>query len=143
MATLERRRAADAEHALARNRFAALLGAIPDAVIGAAHDGRIAYWNDAASALFGQTAHLALGQPLAALIPGLGEPTDDSTVREIEIVRADGQTRPADLRMSPIADLDQQLVVYVLRDASERRRQHPAPCDGAKRQQRQRHASAE
>ncbi|MCX5742177.1 MAG: GAF domain-containing protein [Proteobacteria bacterium] len=72
VATLDRQRAADAVQGLTRTRFAALLGAIPDAVLGAADDGRIAYWNDAAAALFGQTAHLALGQPLAALIPGLG-----------------------------------------------------------------------
>lgn len=52
------------------DELARLLRTLADAVVVADRDGRIVFWNDAATRVFGWTAASALGRSLDLIIPG-------------------------------------------------------------------------
>lgn len=60
---------AEEDLSASEERFRAVVGATPDAVILADHNGTILLWNQAAARLFGYSEGEVLGQPLTLLMP--------------------------------------------------------------------------
>ncbi|MGY1638771.1 SpoIIE family protein phosphatase [Geodermatophilus sp. SYSU D00742] len=115
-----------------------LLTALPDTVVVAGGDGRIAYVNPAVEVLLGHRSEALLGQSLTVLMPerlrsghgagfaryrATGEGKLVGATTRVHALHADGHEVAIDLtlsRMVPVAghDPDGALVVAVLRDAS-------------------------
>ncbi len=116
----------------------ALLEALPDTVVVADGDGRIAYVNPSVRTLLGHDPAGLMGRPLEVLVPerlrgshgagfsrfrrtGVGELVGSTT--QVPALHADGREVPIDLtlsRLDPVAgtEPDDAVVVAVLRDAS-------------------------
>ncbi len=73
MASVVRQRRAVAEHlreaAEMNSLLAAIVASSDDAIVGKSLDGRITSWNQGAEALYGYSAHEALGKPVTMLLP--------------------------------------------------------------------------
>jgi PAS domain S-box-containing protein len=108
----------------------AALRLLPDAVVVATADQRIALLSARAERLFGSQEAALLGQPLSLLFPALAF---DQLVRpdpaaplapsyETLARRADGSEFGAELRLGALAEGDQPLTVLVVADLGSRRR---------------------
>ena len=127
-------------------RFAAIVESSNDAIIGKTLDGRITSWNGAAQAMFGYSAHEAIGQSVQMLIPAdrqaeemnildrlaLGESVPPfDTVRR----RRDGDLLDVSITISPIKDDLGQVIgaSKIARDVSRQRRAEMALRDSEER----------
>ena len=114
----------------AESWFAALVGQLPDAVVGCALDGRVVTWNHGAERLSGYDASKMLGRRLVMLWPDGEEALRRSqtalTAREIvelpdEVwLRADGRPVGVSVSLAPVLGRDGRLaaVSVVARDTS-------------------------
>lgn len=102
----------------------------------------IALWNPAAETIFGWTAEEAVGMPLHHLVPrdlreahlhglaryrerGHGDLVGSSTGAELPALRKDGSSIQIELtlsRLDPLDDPDQDYVLALIRDVTDRRR---------------------
>jgi two-component system cell cycle sensor histidine kinase/response regulator CckA len=110
-----------------------LLDQVRDAVTVTDLDGRVLYWNEAASRLYGFSAEEMVGQPLVCRFPPPVQPEVERVLREIaagadwsgeyEDYRKDGSRVWVDLRISRIADAQGRPVglLGLARDISQRR----------------------
>lgn len=133
----ERRKA---EQALVEGeeKLRVMSSAMHDALIMIDHDARVMFWNHAAEDTFGYTAEEALGQDLHAMIipaelrerakHGLiafartGEGAVVNALREVDALRKDGSTFPAEVGVSAFRMNGAWYAVGTVRDISERKR---------------------
>ncbi len=117
--------------------FVELLGALPDAVVVATTDGRIATVNANLCELSGYTEDELADMPVEQLVPGRfraqhvalrsgyaaagGGMRSMSSRLDIVLLRADGVEVPVDIALCTIPYADDRLVVATIRDASTRR----------------------
>jgi PAS domain S-box-containing protein len=124
------------ERRAAETRFRALLESAPDAIVLVDADGRIALVNRRTEELFGYAAPEIVGQAVEVLVPerlrsghvahraGYAE---DPRTREmgagLELYgrRRDGTEFPVEISLSPMRVGEQDLVITIVRDVSERR----------------------
>ena len=116
--------------------LAAIVENSDDAIVSKDLEGRILYWNDAATRMYGYTAKEAMGQPIEIVIP------DDPKRRQEELdireriargeriehyetmrCRKDGTRFPVSLSISPVPDASGRIVAAAssARDISSRR----------------------
>jgi PAS domain S-box-containing protein len=128
---------ADADRRSLEDRFRALAGATPDAIITADSSGRITYVNHATEALFGRSAVELLGQLLTVLMPerlreahaqGLarylatGQPRVIGKTLEMPALRSDGTEIMIELSIATWAARGDKSFAAIIRDISERKR---------------------
>jgi PAS domain S-box-containing protein len=128
---------ADADRRSLEDRFRALAGATPDAIVTADHHGRITYVNHATEALFGRSAVALLGQPLTVLMPvrlreahaqGLARYLLTREARvlgktlEMPALRSDGVEIAIELSIATWAARGETSFAAIIRDISERKR---------------------
>ena len=120
--------------ALEQIRFqASLLNQVRNAVIATDKDGRIVYWNAAATVMYGWMFPEVIGKPVSAVIrPSEPSPTSEEIFRHVRdtghwvgernLVRKGGATLPADVTITLLRDRREQIVGYVgvSADATER-----------------------
>jgi len=115
-----------------------LVARMPDAVIHADADGRILFWNDGATRIFGYTAAEAVGQSLDIIIPeglrarhwdGFNHTMETGQSRygagdllAVPAMRKDGQRISVEFTVTPFRGPDGQMagIAAVLRDVSAR-----------------------
>lgn len=115
--------------------FLELANSVSDAVVGVSDDGVVHLYNAAAEHLFGRPAREVLGGSLALLLPHLPEQikkaTDfaipgaaraDTAADVVELVRADGTSFMAELRMFDSTSGSVRSRTIVLREKEDRRR---------------------
>jgi PAS domain S-box-containing protein len=117
-------------------RYAALLGAITDAIVSADERGLITDFNPAAEAMFGYLAEEAVGQPLAILMPerfreahraglkrflGTGESHIIGSTVQLAGLRRSGTEFPLELSLCTWEAGGETGFTAVARDATERR----------------------
>lgn len=127
----------DADRRSLEDRFRALAGATPDAIVTADHLGRITYVNHATEALFGRSAVALLGQPLTMLMPerlreaharGLARYLSTREARvlgrtlEMPALRSDGTEITIELSITTWAARSETSFAAIIRDISERKR---------------------
>ena len=142
---LENRRLVAAERD-AQARFIKIAATSPDAVICADDEGRILFWNDAATRIFGHPAQTIVGQQHTILVPpdarpgltkwmaGLGPLRAEARLKrtaelearlkgnaELVCQRADGSTFPAEVSYSSWEESKGVLLCGIIRDVSARR----------------------
>jgi PAS domain S-box-containing protein len=133
--TLNRALAAERE---IRERLAGIVDSAMDAVVTMDRDGQIVDFNPAAERIFGRRRGEAVGQELAELVvpPHLREAhragvkrllaTGESRLLgrrvEVEALRADGRTFPAELTITRTGSGEAPIFTGFIRDISERRR---------------------
>lgn len=122
---------------LSDRSLAELLRHLADAVVIAAPDGTVIFWNDAATRLFGFRAGDAVGQPLDLIIPeGLrqrhwtgyrevmasGHTRYGDKLLEVPALHADGHTLSIAFTVTLLlgADGEPRAIAAVLRDDTER-----------------------
>ena len=134
--TRTRQQEAEADLRQSEDKFRNLTASAQDAIAMMDHHGKISYWNEAATEIFGFSAAEALGKPIHTLIsPRLAEssqrraveerPTSDGPIREtIELItrRKDGRELPIELSLSEARIKDQWNSIWIIRDITERRR---------------------
>ena len=118
------------------DRFRALAGATPDAIITADHRGSITYANHASEALFGRSATELLGKPLTILMPeryrdahrdGLARYTATRQGRvlgktlEMPALRADGTELAIELSIATWDARGEPSFAAIIRDISQRK----------------------
>lgn len=123
------RRSADA-------RFRGLLDAAPDAMVGIDASGQIVFVNHQTERLFGYDTTDLIGQSIDVLIspdadrPGPGDGVDGAGVpttprrgaaSEVEALRRDGSTFPAEVSLSSFKSDEGLIVTAAIRDATSRR----------------------
>lgn len=130
------RRAYERELLVARRKaeaLAAIVTASHDAILTVNAEGHLETWNPAAEALFGRGSHAMADQPVANLIPLLGDPTewrrlaaqlvaDRAIVLETQGTGPDGQPIAISVSLAPHLGLTGELeaVSLIVRDISER-----------------------
>jgi diguanylate cyclase (GGDEF)-like protein/PAS domain S-box-containing protein len=111
------------------------------AIVGDVADGRIKFWNPAATQLFGYSESEAIGMPIARLVPessraalrtvlagdraiGHGRPVEGQAAIELPALRNDGEVITIELTLSPLAQAREghDYVVALIRDVSDRAR---------------------
>jgi PAS domain S-box-containing protein len=122
-------------------RFRAVTGSTSDAIVSADGGGRIIFWNAGAEEMFGRPASVALGMPIADLMPvryrnaqnagfarhlATGESRLMGSTIEVEGLRADGSEFPLELTLGSWSQNGQQCFTAVMRDVSERIRARQA-----------------
>jgi PAS domain S-box-containing protein len=127
---------ADADRRSLEDRFRALAGATPDAIVTADHVGRITYVNHATEALFGRSAVALLGQPLTVLMParlrdghtqGIARYLRTREARvigktlEMPALRSDGTEIAIELSIATWAARGEISFAAIIRDISERK----------------------
>jgi protein-histidine pros-kinase len=115
---------------------AALLEAMPDAVLVADRNGCLLQVNAQAIALFGYQRNELLGQPVEMLLPerhraqhvaqhagfaAAAQARAMGSGRELQARRKDGSEIPVEISLSPLQAGGESLVIAAVRDASERR----------------------
>ena len=135
IARAERERSVIAERNSAHNRFASLLRAVPDAIVGMGSDGMITYWNAGAAVLLGWSEDDVIGQDITLIMPerhqsahnaGLarhlrtGESRVVGKAVELPALHRDGHEIPVELMISRVDDGENIYFVGVLRDISLR-----------------------
>jgi|GEM_PF-2092934 len=139
-----------AEEALreSEEKFRNIASSALDAIIMLDHDGRISFWNEAASRIFGFTSEEALGMELSRLIvpqryhdalrkgyegfKATGEGLYVGEVYKGEGLKKDGTEIPIEVSISALKVKEQWTAVGILRDVTERA-QAEALQDGQKR----------
>jgi two-component system CheB/CheR fusion protein len=117
-----------------RARLAAIVDSSSDAIFSQRMDGVVTSWNHAAELLFGRPANVALGHPLAHVLPeahGLPlEPSETVVEAEFTFERDDRMTEISAIA-SPIHDATGRLigVATIARDITERRQQDLAQSE--------------
>jgi PAS domain S-box-containing protein len=120
--------------------FRSVVECAPDALVILDGDGRIALVNAQAEALFGWPRQALLGQPLTALVPawpagelggGLERATAEASGQVAAGVetygrRRDGTAVPIEIKRSPVETSAGVLVIYAIRDITERQRPEAA-----------------
>jgi two-component system cell cycle sensor histidine kinase/response regulator CckA len=124
------------ERRAAETRFRALLESAPDAIVLVDSDARIALINRRTEELFGYEAHELIGEEVEKLVPERLHSAhiahrrgyiDDPRTREmgagLELYgrRKDGSEFPVEISLSPMTAGQQELVITIVRDVSERR----------------------
>jgi len=92
-----------------------IIDRLPEGIVVVAGEGTVRFVNPAAVALFGRTARELIGETFGYAIPS-DEPA------EIEIVRRDGQTHVAELRVVEAVWDDEPASLVSLRDVTDRKR---------------------
>jgi diguanylate cyclase (GGDEF)-like protein/PAS domain S-box-containing protein len=123
----ERQRAAESG-----NELAAMIDAVPAAIVVTSREGDVLSWNDAATRMFGRSSAEMLGQRALVLAAAGGEyerarVLDDGTVvrdAESRLVGKDGRAVHIRYSISPVFDADgvASSALYVIEDVTERRR---------------------
>ncbi len=135
-ATCEARNLAEASLSESEDKFRSLTGSALDGIILMDHEGYIAYWNNAASTIFGYSPEEALQNPIHSLIDprreagGLtGEPlgtagSDSSCAQTVELIarNRDGYDVHVELSLSSTTIKGQWHAIWIVRDISERKR---------------------
>ena len=132
---LEKRRLTAAEED-ARARFLKIAATSPDAVICTDDCGRIIFWNDAATRIFGHPAETIIGEPQTRLLPDEAragfvkwmakarERSPDVRLEgkaEFDCLRADGTAFPAEVSYSSWQESNGFVLCGIVRDISARR----------------------
>lgn len=132
-------------------RFRAVVGATPDAVVLADHNGTILLWNQAAARLFGYTEGEVIGQPLTLLMPhryreahqagmrrvgATGETRVMGRTVELHGLRKDGTEFPLELSLGSGKNTDGIFFSGIIRDITRRKQ-----AEEAKRQAEARYQS--
>ncbi len=128
-------RAPDPAASVTNDHFAAIVESSTDAIIGKDTDAIITSWNPAAQRIYGYSEAEAVGQPISILIPEdrrgeerkildqilAGERLEEY---ETERVRKDGRQIRVSLTISPVRELDGQIVgaSVIARDVTDRHR---------------------
>jgi PAS domain S-box-containing protein len=130
-----------AEMALRRDRFRALLEAAPDAILGVGASGRVALMNLAAEQLFGYPRAEVLGRSVEVLVPDVTPSTHPALFdgrlaafptgamresREVTARHRDGRRIPVEISAGVIELEDETLVMTAIRDVTERRQAQEA-----------------
>ncbi|GIG27573.1 hypothetical protein Cma02nite_01730 [Cellulomonas marina] len=118
-------------------RTAALLRAVPDALVVCGRDGTVLQVNDQAEHLFGWAADELVGQPIEVLVPGARQPGHRRlrdqyvgtpharpmfTGAGIAALRKDGTEVPVEVNLAAAVLDGESVVVASVRDTSEQRR---------------------
>ncbi len=120
--------------------FKALVDSMGDAIVIADADGKITYWNAAATRIFGHDASDALGQDLLMIVPdrlrgrhnsGYAHSMETGTTRygttllKVPATHKDGRTLSIAFSVSMLFDANQKAVgvAAVIRDETERFRE--------------------
>ncbi len=118
------------------DKFRNLTESALDGIILMDNTGRITYWNEAATTIFGYSGDQALNQPIHTLIdprrtgeePGLvappAEDSDPDLRRTLELTarRRDGQSIPVEVSLSSARINNQWHAIWIVRDISERKK---------------------
>ena len=130
------RKAAEAALQDSRRRFRAVAQSANDAIVAADAEGRVMFWNDAATEMFGHSAEEMAGRELLELIPeryrdshlaGLRRLRDGAAPRllgrsvELYGLHADGSEFPLELSLGNWRQGDARFYTGVIRDLTERR----------------------
>lgn len=126
------------ELAESEERFRLLSSSASDAIVSIDETGRVAYWNPAATRVFGYEAEEAIGQDLRALLvpachesavrAGLarfaqtGEGAVFGKMVELNALRKGGEMFPVELSISAINHKGRWQAIGIVRDVSERKR---------------------
>lgn len=145
--TFNARKKAEAALRESEDKFRSLTGSALDSIILMDHEGKVAYWNEAAGRMFGYSIEEAIGKPVHSLIETrrdeeeLGnnitsndnlDPAIGQTV--IMYVRhKDGHELPVELSLSSTSINNEWHAIWIVRDISERRRAE----ERSRRQQQQ------
>lgn len=121
---------------VSQNRFRNIAATSPDAIVCADHQGRIRFWNETATRLFGFSDAEAVGSPIDIIVPeamrgghdgGLqrvangGEPRLVGKTIELEAQHKDGHTFPIELSLSMWTEDGAASFGAIMRDITERR----------------------
>jgi PAS domain S-box-containing protein len=124
------------ERRAAETRFRALLESAPDAIVLVDSRGRIALINRRTEELFGYEANELVGEEVEKLVPErlrsahvghrtgyIGDPRTREMGAGLELYgrRKDGSEFPVEIGLSPMTAGQQELVITIVRDVSERR----------------------
>ncbi|HZS00744.1 MAG TPA: PAS domain S-box protein [Chloroflexota bacterium] len=116
--------------------FRAFVDAAPDGIVAVDRAGRIVLVNSRAEQLFGYAREELLGQPVEVLVPaGLRAQHERDRERytaaprtrpmgaglALTARRKDGSELPVEISLSPLGEGEDQLVMSIIRDVSERR----------------------
>lgn len=117
-------------------RTRAIVDNAPDAFVAVAEDGTVLSWNPAAERMFGWSTQEALGRSTRSLIvaPDDGDGHEQRrradferadaqerpTLREIELVRRDGESFPAEVTISPVQTGERPMLACFVRDVTDR-----------------------
>ncbi|GIL40622.1 hypothetical protein TMPK1_28590 [Rhodospirillales bacterium TMPK1] len=119
----------EGELTLQRQRTSAVLDTVAEGVVVVDKDGTIYEVNPAAELLFGESAMILRGRPLASLFPRApisveqlaAQPVRDLRFTESCVLSSDGE-RPVEIAIGRVAGDGDPLFVCVLRDITERKR---------------------
>jgi len=145
--TCEARNLAEMALRESEDTFRSLTASAQDGIILMDHQGNVAYWNEAATTIFGYTSEEALSRPIHSLIDlrredeagglvRLDRMQDEQEYRKIiELVakNKDGRDVPVELSLSSCRINNQWHAIWIVRDISERRKSE----ERARRQQQQ------
>jgi PAS domain S-box-containing protein len=105
-------------------QFRSLLEAAPDAMVICREDGQIVIVNSRTESLFGYSREEMLGQQMMLLVPAWKHEQAGDVYSggafELQAVRHDGSSFPAEISLSPLEIDDGLLVTTALRDITER-----------------------
>jgi PAS domain S-box-containing protein len=121
--------------------FRAIMESAPDAIVLVNREGRIVLHNPQTERLFGYAREELLTQPIEILIPerfrgthvahrtgysGNPQVRPMGAVRELSGRRKDGSEFPVEISLSPVQTEDEQLVMSIIRDITERKQAEAA-----------------
>ncbi len=107
--------------ARAEQRFRSLLEAAPDSMLISREDGSIVLVNSRTEELFGWPRDLLLGRNLRMIVPDWCHVGQMNNI-ELQAIRRDGTSFPAEMTFSPLQTDEGLLITTVVRDISDRKR---------------------
>jgi len=106
----------------AEQKFRSLLEAAPDAMIISSEDGQISLANSQAEKIFRCRREDLVGHNLRAVVPEWSCLSAlNGSPREVNAIRKDGGTFPAEISLSPLQTEEGLLVISAIRDMTERK----------------------
>jgi len=143
----EARNRAQAALRESEDKFRSLAGSALDGIILMDDQGKITYWNRAASTIFGYSDHEARHQPIhsliglqrredeQALVIGATDPGGPQVQQTLELIahHRDGREIPVEVSLSSARINDRWHAIWIVRDISERKKAE----EQARKQQRQ------